>query len=83
MGDNESYQRKRKFKIKLQNENHWLLHKVRQVPRLSRNLILVGKLSDEDSIVTYNDKILKFSKSSLVVEKGVKVGILGPVWLLA
>ena len=40
--DNEPCQivGKGKVKIKLQNENHWILHEVRHVPKLSRNLIL-------------------------------------------
>ena len=44
LGDNEPCQivGKGKIKIKLQNGNHWLLHEVRHVPKLSRNLILVG-----------------------------------------
>ena len=39
--DNEPCQivGKGKVKIKLQNGNHWVLHEVRHVPRLSRNLI--------------------------------------------
>ena len=58
LGDNEPYQivRKGKVKIKLQNENHWLPHEVRNVPRPSRNLISIGKLDDEGCIVTFNDK---------------------------
>jgi len=44
LGDNKPCQivGKGRIKIKLQNENHWLLKEVRHVPRLSRNLILVG-----------------------------------------
>ena len=60
MGDNEPYQivGKGKFKIKLQNGNHWLIYEVRHVPRLSRNLISVGKFNDEGYVVTSNDKKL-------------------------
>ena len=78
MGDNEPYQivGKEKVKIKLQNGNHWLLHEVRHVPRLSRNLILEEHLGDDDCLVTFNDKIWKVSKFSLAVEKCVKVGSL-------
>ena len=60
----------------MQNGNHWLLHEVRHVPRLSRNLISAGKLGDEGCVVTFNDKNWKVSKGSLVVEKCVKVGSL-------
>ena len=67
---------KGKIKIKLQNGNHWLLHEVRHVPKLSRNLISVGKLGDEGCVVTFNDKNWKVSKGFLVVAKGVKVGTL-------
>lgn len=65
-----------KVKIKLQNRNHWLLHEVRHVPRLSRNLILARQLGDEGCVVNFNDEKWKVSNGSLVVEKGVKVGIL-------
>ena len=60
----------------MQNGNQWLLHEVRHVPKLSRNLILVGQLSDEGCVVTINEKNWKVSKGSLVVEKGLKVGTL-------
>ena len=59
--------------MKLQNGNHWLQNEVRHVLRLSRNLISVGKLSDDVHIVTFNDKTWKVSKGSLLVAKGVKV----------
>ena len=59
MGDNEPYQifGKGKVKIKLQNENYWLLHEVRHVPRLSRNIILAWKLGDEGCVVLLMKKI--------------------------
>ena len=40
LGDNEPCQivGKGKIKIKMQNGNHWLLHEVRHVPRLSRKI---------------------------------------------
>ena len=60
----------------MQNGNHWLLHEVRHVPRLSRNLISAGQLNDEGCAVTFNDKKWKVSKGSLIVAKGVKVGTL-------
>ena len=60
----------------MQNENHWLLHEVIHVPRLSRNLISSRQLGDEGCVVISNDKNWKVSKGSLVVEKGVKVGTL-------
>ena len=78
LGDNEPCQivGKLKFKIKLQNRNHSLLHEVRHVPRLSRNLIFAGQLGDEGCVVTFNDKNWKVSKCFLVVEKGLKGGTL-------
>ena len=60
----------------MQNGNHWLLYEVRHVPRLSRNLISEGQLSDQGCVVTFNDKNWKVSKGSLVVAKGVKLGTL-------
>ena len=71
MGDNEPYQivGKGKVKIKLHDENHWLLHEVRHVSTLSKNLISVGQLGDEGCVVTFNDKNWKVSKGYLVVEK--------------
>ena len=32
----------------------WLLHEVRHVPKLSRNLISAGQLGDEGCVVTFN-----------------------------
>ena len=60
----------------MQNGNYWLLHEVRHVPRLSRNLISTGKLGGEGCVVTFNDKNWKVSKGSLVAAKGAKVGTL-------
>ena len=45
-------------------------------PRLSKNLISARKLNDEGYVVTFNDKNWKFSKGSLIVAKGMKVGTL-------
>ena len=56
---------KGKVKIKLQNENHWLLHEVRHVLMLNRNLISLGQLDDEGCVVTFNDKIGRFQKVPL------------------
>ena len=58
LGDNEPFQvvGKGKIKIKLQNGNHWLLHEVRHVLRLSRNLISARKFGNEGCVVTFNDK---------------------------
>ena len=78
LGDNEPCQivGKGKVKINLQHGNHWLLHEVKDVPRLSRNLISTRQLDDEGCVFTFHDKNWKVSKGSLVVEKGVKVGTL-------
>ena len=65
-----------KIKIELQNENHWMLQKVKHVPRLSRNLISARQLGDEGCVVTFNDKNWKVSKGFLVLEKVVKLGTL-------
>ena len=63
LGDNEPCQifGKGKAKIKLENENHWLLHEVRHVPKLGRNLISAGQLADEGLMI----KIGKFQKVPL------------------
>ena len=78
MGDNEPCHIfvKGKIKIKLLNGNHWLLHGVRNDPRLSKNLISAGKLSDEGCVVIFNDKNWKVSKGSIVIANDVKVGTL-------
>ncbi|HEX4849418.1 MAG TPA: DDE-type integrase/transposase/recombinase, partial [Puia sp.] len=78
LGDNEPCQivGKGRIKIKLQNGNHWLLQEVRHVPRLSRNLISAGQLTEQGCTVTFTDKNWKVSKGALVVAKGVKVGTL-------
>ena len=69
LGDNEPCQivGNQKIKIKLLNKNHWLLQEVRHVPSLRMNLISVGKLGDEDCMVTFNDTNWKVSKFSLII----------------
>ena len=76
--NNEPYQiaGKGKFRLICRMGNHWLLHEVRHVPRLSSNLISVGQLGDKGCVVTFNDKNWKVSKGSLVVGKCVRVGTL-------
>jgi len=58
LGDNEPCQiiGKGRIKIKLQNENDWLLQEVRHIPKLSRNSISTRQLADEGCIVTFTDK---------------------------
>jgi hypothetical protein len=65
-----------KVKIKQRNGNQWLLKEVRRVPDLRKNLILMGKLSSEVCISIFIDKVWKFTKGSLVITKGEKVGTL-------
>jgi hypothetical protein len=76
--DNEHCQivGKGRIKIKLQNENHWLLHEIRHIPRLRRNLISARKLDDEGCVIKFSDKNWKVTKGAIVVEKYVKVGTL-------
>jgi hypothetical protein len=76
LGDNEPFQivGKKRIKIKFHNGNHWLLHEIKHVPRLSKNLISTGQLDDEGCVITFSDKNWKVTKGALVVEKSVKVG---------
>ena len=50
--------------------------KVRHVPNLRKNLILIGKLESEGCISIFTDKTWKVIKGSLVIAKGEKVGTL-------
>jgi len=48
------------------------LKKVRYVPQLKRNLILVGALKTFGLVVSIRDGVLKMTKGSMVVMKGVR-----------
>jgi hypothetical protein len=52
------------------------LKEVRHVPDLRKNLISTGQLTSEGCISIFTEKVLKFTKGSLVIEKGEKVGTL-------
>ena len=56
---------KGKVNIKFQNGNHWLLHEVRNFPRLSKNLISARKLGDEGLLLLFMIKIGRFQKAPL------------------
>jgi hypothetical protein len=63
-----------KVKIKKINGNQWLLKEVRHVLDLRKNLISTGQLESEGCISIFTNKVWKFTKGSLVIEKGEKVG---------
>ena len=48
------------------------LKKVRYVPQLKRNLFSVGVLKTLDLVVSIRDGVLKMTKGSMVVMKGVR-----------
>ena len=48
------------------------LKEVRYVPQLKRNLISVGALKTSDLVVSIREGVLKMSKGSMVVMKGVR-----------
>ena len=48
------------------------LKKVRYIPQLKRNLISIGALETLGLVVCIRDGILKMTKSSMVVMKGVR-----------
>jgi len=47
------------------------LKKVRYVPQLKRNLILVGALKTLGLVVSIRDGVLKMTKGTMVIMKGV------------
>jgi hypothetical protein len=63
-----------KVKIKKNNGNEWLLKEVIYIPYMSRNIISTGKMESEGCISIFTDKEWKFTKVSLLMEKGEKVG---------
>jgi hypothetical protein len=65
-----------KVQINQKNGNQWLLKQVRHVPYLRKNLISIGQLASEGCISVFTYKAWKFTKGSLVIEKGEKVGTL-------
>jgi hypothetical protein len=65
-----------KVKIKQRNGNQWLLKEVIHVPDLTKNITSTGKLGSEGCISIFTDKLWKFTKGSLAIEKGEKVGTL-------
>ena len=52
-----------------------MLQEVRHVPNLRRHLISAGQLGSEGCVVMFTDNVQKVTKGSLVVAKGVKVGV--------
>jgi hypothetical protein len=65
-----------KVKIKKRNGNQWLLKEVIHVPYLRKNLISTWNLPSEFCISIFTVKVWKFTKGSLVIERGEKVGTL-------
>jgi len=59
-------------RIKMFDEIVRELKKVRYVPQLKRNLISVGALKTLGLVVSIRDGVLKMTKSSIVVMKGVR-----------
>ena len=53
-----------------------LLKEVRHVADLRKNIISTWKLESRGCISIFTDKVWKFTKGSLVIEKGEKVGAL-------
>lgn len=53
-----------------------MLHELRHVPILKRNLISTGQLGSEGCMVTFLDKVWKVTKGALEVARGDKVGTL-------
>ena len=63
-------------RVKMFDGMIWKLKEVRNVPQLKRNLISVGALKTLGLVVSIRDDILKMTKGSLVVLKGVRRNIL-------
>ena len=58
--------------LKMLNGSIWKIHKVRHVPKLMHNLILVGQLDDEGYNVTFTNGAWKVMRGSMVVVRGNK-----------
>ena len=53
--------------LKMLNGFIWKIHKLRHVPKLMHNLILVGQLDDEGYNVTFTNGAWKVMRGSMVV----------------
>ena len=63
-------------RILLPNRFVWLLEKVRHIPELRRNLILVGQLDDEGHAILFVGSTWKVTKGARVLAHGKKTGTL-------
>lgn len=62
--------------IKVKSDSVWKLQKVRYVPRLKRNLILVGQLDDEGHVVNFHGSKWKVRTGARILAHGYKIGTL-------
>ena len=62
--------------LKMSNGSMWKIHKVRLVPKLMCNLILVGQLDNEGHNVIFIGAACEVMKGSMVFAQGNKIGTL-------
>ena len=74
MGDNHPYNIEGMGTVRIKMEDGIVreLKEVRYVPQLKRNLISVGTLEVLGLVVSIRDGILKMTKGSMLVMKGVR-----------
>ncbi|MCO5547156.1 hypothetical protein L7F22_000599 [Adiantum nelumboides] len=59
----------------------FIIHNVRHVPALTRNLISVGRLDDLGYKVTFHQQSWRIAKGHLILVHGFKVGTLYPLYV--
>ena len=59
-------------KLAFSNGTHFMLHDVRHVPKLKKNLVSTGQLDDQGYYTVFGDSRWKITKGARVIEKGYK-----------
>ncbi|KAL2253255.1 UNVERIFIED_CONTAM: Retrovirus-related Pol polyprotein from transposon TNT 1-94 [Sesamum indicum] len=67
---------KRDVRIKSTNGSCWILHDVRHIPGLKRNLISVEQLDNDGFHTTFGDAKWKISRGAMTLARGLKSGTL-------
>ena len=68
------------IRIKMYNGVEKVLERVRYIPKLKRNLISLGVLDELGYVIKAEAGVLKVSRGSLVVMKGVKKNSIYILW---
>ena len=62
----------RDVKLVFANGTHFMLHDVRHVPKLKKNLVSTGQLDDQGYYTMFGDSRWKITKGARVIAKGYK-----------